>query len=350
MRRTWRVAALPGEGIGPEVIDATLEVLRRAAELCGVSVVVERAPFGNPAHEVFGSHFPQQTVDICRAADGILLGAVEKGGLLELRSLFDFFANLRPVRAVDCLLDASSLRPEKIRGLDLLFVRELTSGLPFGPAARGADSRGPFGYHTMLYYDHQVRRIARVALEQASRRRRLLTVAHKENALPCIPWCDLVRQEATAFPDVRLETMLVDNLSMQLVMDPLRFDVIVAENSMGDWMSSLGGALVGSIGLLPSASLNADGFGLYEPIHGTAPEIAGQGIANPLGAVGSAVLMLRQWGEATVADRIAGAVDRVLADGYRTADLGAAPPARRVSTRGMTDRLLAALEQPGVAS
>jgi 3-isopropylmalate dehydrogenase/3-benzylmalate dehydrogenase len=345
MRRTWRVAALPGEGIGPEVIEPTLEVLGRAAELGGASLRVERALFGKPAHDVHGSHFPAETAEVCRAADGILLGAVQKGGLLELRSHFDFFANLRPVRAVDCLLGASSLRPQKVEGLDLLFVRELTSGLPFGDAGRGEDARGPFGFHTMRYHDYQIRRIARVALQHASRRRGLVTVAHKENALPCIPWCDLVGEEAAAFPDVRVETMLVDNLSMQLVMNPLRFDVILAENLMGDWMSSLGAALVGSIGLLPSASLNADGFGLYEPIHGTAPEIVGQGIANPLGAIGSAVLMLRQWGEVAAADRIAGAVDRVLADGYRTPDLGATAEARQVSTRGMTDAILAALER-----
>lgn len=346
MPRTWRVTTLPGEGIGPEVTAAAVEVLAHVAAQEEFRVAIQEAPFGIPAFEACGSYFPPATIEACRNADGILLGAVERGGLLEVRSHFDFFANLRPVRAIDCLLEVSTVRREHLAGVDLLFVRELTSGLPFGPAGRGEDERGAYGFHTMRYHDYEVRRIARVALGQAARRRRHLTVANKENALPRIPWCDLVREEAAAFPDVEVETMLVDNLAMQLVMTPRRFDVILAENLTGDWLSSLGAGLVGSIGLLPSASLDADGFGLFEPIHGTAPDLVGRGVANPLGAVGSVAMMLRQWGETAAARRIDGAIDEVLTAGYRTPDLGSAARDRRVSTRGMTDCLLAALDRP----
>lgn len=345
MPRTWRVTTLPGEGIGPEVTAAAIEVLEHVAAQEGFRVAVQEAPFGIPAFEACGSYLPPATIEACRTADGLLLGAVERGGLLEVRSHFDFFANLRPVRAIDCLLDASTVRREHLAGVDLLFVRELTSGLPFGAAGRGEDDRGPYGFHTMRYHDYQIRRIARVALAQAARRRHHLTVANKENALPRIPWCDLVREEAAAWPGVEVETMLADNLAMQLVMTPRHFDVILAENLTGDWLSSLGAGLVGSIGLLPSASLDADGFGLYEPMHGTAPDLVGRGIANPLGAVGSVAMMLRQWGETAAARSIDRAIDRVLAAGYRTPDLGATAPDRCVSTRGMTDHLLAALER-----
>ncbi len=345
----YRLVVLPGEGIGPEVTSAARRVLEHAARAEGVEISVEEADFGIPALERHGSYFPAQTARVCGASDGILLGAVERGGLLELRSHFDFFANLRPVRSIDCLLDASSLKPEKAHGLDILFVRELTSGIHFGPGSRGEDERGSYGYHTMLYYDAQIRRIARVALEHASRRSGRLTVAHKENALPHIPWCALVSEEAAGFPGVEVENLLVDNLAMQLVVDPGQFDVILAGNMMGDWLSSIGGALVGSIGLLASASLNEQGLGLYEPIHGTAPEIAGQGIANPLGALGSLVLMLRQWEEDPLAARIEQAWRRVLEQGYRTPDLGPASSGKRVSCEGMADRVIAALASGGAS-
>ncbi len=341
----YRLAVLPGEGIGPEVTSAALRTLQHAASAAGVEMRAEHADFGIPAFERHGSHLPDATKALCAASDGILLGAVEKGGLLELRSGLDFFANLRPVRCVDALLDASSLKAERVRGTDILFVRELTSGIHFGPGGRGQDEKGAYGYHTMLYHDAQVRRIARVGLEQASKRRGRLCVAHKENALPHIPWCELVADEARGFPDVEIETLLVDNLAMQLVMEPTRFDVIVSGNLMGDWLSSIGGALVGSIGLLASASLDGKGAGLYEPIHGTAPEIAGQGIANPLGAIGSVVLMLRQWGEDELAARLERASLQVLEDGHRTPDLLRAPGVRPLSTEEMTDRVIDAFDR-----
>ncbi len=338
-QKQYRVVALPGEGVGVEVIEAALRVLDRIAELQGFSVQVDRGLIGQPAVEIWGNPFPEATAQLCQGADGILLGAVSQGGLLELRKRFDFFANLRPVRTFSTL-HQSPLKSEKLAGVDLLFVRELVSGIYFGPAGRSIDAEGAYGFHTMQYHDWEIRRIARVALQKAQARRQRLTVAHKQNALPHLPWTQLVREVAADFPDVEIEPMLVDNLAMQLMLRPHHFDVILAGNLFGDILSDLGGVLVGSIGLLGSASLNADGFGLYEPIHGTAPDIAGKGIANPLGAINSLVLMLQQWGEQTAAARIQQAEAQLLAKGYRTADLFDRPNEILVNTAEYVDRLL----------
>lgn len=338
--QSYRIVAIPGEGIGPEVVEASLKVLQQVAQLEKFTVQVDYGWLGKTALEKFGSYFPQTTIELCNGSNGIVFGAVSQGGLLELRKHYDFFCNLRPIRIVDSLVHKSSLRPEKIKGLDILVIRELVSGIYFGSAARGSDEKGTYGYHTMLYYDHEIRRIARQALQKAQQRRGKLTVAHKENALPNLPWTRLVQEEATAFPDVVVEPMLVDNLAMQMVMNPQRFDVILASNLFGDILSDIGGALVGSLGLLGSASLNADGFGLYEAIHGTAPDIAGKGIANPLGTIGACVLMLEQWGEKRAAQRIMAAQDRVLAQGYRTADLSPQGEEILVNTEQLIQLLL----------
>ncbi|MCU0534635.1 MAG: 3-isopropylmalate dehydrogenase [Hydrococcus sp. Prado102] len=319
--RQYRVVALPGEGIGPEVVEAALEILYSVARLNGFSVTVDYGAIGEPAYSISGDFCPEATLQLCEDSDGIIFGAVSKGGLLELRKRFDLFANLRPVRTFDSLLDKSSLKTEKLKGVDILFVRELTSGIYFGAAGRDEDEKGAYGYHTMHYYDWQIRRIARVALDKANNRRGLLTIAHKENALPYLPWTRLVTEEAKAFPKVIIEPMLVDNLAMQLVINPQHFDVILASNLFGDILSDIGGAIVGSIGLLGSASLNESGFGMYEAIHGTAPDIAGKGIANPLGTLAGVVLMLEQWGEKESAKSIIETQKRILAKGYRTADL-----------------------------
>lgn len=340
MNEPYRVVVLPGEGIGPEVVDASLKVLQHLADIEGFSLVINYALIGQPAFNEFGSFFPAQTAQICEGSDGILFGAVTKGGILELRQHFDFFINLRPVRPFETLLNKSSLQPQKIQGLDILFVRELVSGIYFGPSGRERDENGSYGYHTMKYYDWQICRIARVALQKAKERRGLLTLAHKENALPQIPWSRLVQKEAKHFPDVVVEPMLVDNLAMQLVREPKRFDVILGGNLFGDILSDIGGALVGSIGLLPSASINERGFGLYEAIHGTAPDIAGMGIANPLGTMGAVVLMLQQWGETHAATRLIQAMERVLALGYRTADLAPEGQEILVNTKTLTERII----------
>ncbi|WP_035082721.1 isocitrate/isopropylmalate dehydrogenase family protein [Aphanizomenon flos-aquae] len=338
--QSYRIVAIPGEGIGPEVVEASLQLLQQVAKLEGFTLQVDYGWLGKTALEKFGSYFPQATIDLCNGSDGIVFGAVTQGGLLELRKHYDFFCNLRPIRIVDSLVHKSSLRPEKIKGLDILVIRELVSGIYFGSTGRASDEQGDYGYHTMLYYDHEIRRIARQALQKAQQRRGKLTVAHKENALPNLPWTRLVQEEATQFPDVVVEPMLVDNLAMQMVMNPQRFDVILASNLFGDILSDIGGALVGSLGLLGSASLNADGFGLYEAIHGTAPDIAGKGIANPLGTIGACVLMLEQWGEKRAAQRIMTAQDRVLAQGYRTADLSPQSSEILVNTEQLIQRLL----------
>lgn len=350
MARHYHVVALPGEGIGKEVVEASLKVLQQVAKLEGFSVAIDYGLIGEPALNKLGSFFPKQTAQLCEGADGILFGAVARGGILELRKYFDFFINLRPVRTFESLLDKSSLQSDRVQGLDLLFVRELVSGIYFGPSGRADDENGSYGYHTMRYHDWEIRRIARVALQKARIRRGLLTVAHKENALPHLPWSRLVQEEAEHFPDVVVEPMLVDNLAMQLVRDPKHFDVVLAGNLFGDILSDIGGALVGSIGLLASASLNAKGFGLYEPIHGTAPDIAGKGIANPLGTLGAVVLMLQQWGENRAAQSLIQATERVLAQGLRTADLAPKGKEVLVNTEALADLLVQELSELAVLS
>ncbi|PZD72779.1 3-isopropylmalate dehydrogenase [Acaryochloris thomasi RCC1774] len=335
MGRQYRVAVLPGEGIGPEVVDAALKILYLLADLEGFEIQGDYGLIGLPAQEKLGSFFPETTAQLCQGSDGIVFGAVSRGGLLELRQHFDFFMNLRPVRSHPHLFHKSPLKPELLQDVDILFVRELASGLYFGPAGRATD--GSYGYHTMRYNDSEIRRIAKVALQKAQERRGHLTVAHKENALPQIPWCRLVQEMAQDFPDITVEPVLVDNLAMQLVMHPQDFDVILAGNLFGDILSDLGGAIAGSIGLLGSASFNERGLGLYEPVHGTAPDIAGKGIGNPLGMISSLTMMLQHWGEHAAASRLAQVQNQILEQGYRTADLYTKnPQEKKVSTQDLT--------------
>lgn len=337
---SYRLVAIPGEGIGKEVVPACITILHQVAALEGFTLTVDYGYLGAIALEKLGSNCPPETLQLCQGADGIIFGAVSQGGLLELRKYFDLYINLRPICSYDSLLQKSSLRPEKVTGLDILIVRELVSGIYFGAAGRGVDQQGEYGYHTMRYGDREIRRIAQVALAKAAQRRGLLTVAHKENALPHIPWTKLVLEEATKFPQVQVVPMLVDNLGMQLVLNPKQFDVILAGNMFGDILSDLGGALVGSIGLLGSASINDQGFGLYEAIHGTAPDIAGQGIANPLGTLAACILMLQQWGELGAVQRIINAQERILAQGYRTVDLSSSKDELIVNTATLVELFL----------
>ena len=321
MTERYKIAALPGEGIGLEVVEATITILQQVAAIHNFQLVVNYGVIGKTALKQHGSYFPEATAKLCSQADGILFGAVSKGGLLELRKQFDFFINLRPVKIFPSLINKSSLKRNLLVGVDILFVRELVSGIYFGKSGREEDDGGSYGYHTMQYYDWQIERIAKVALDKARSRKGLLTVAHKENALPNILWTKLVKAIALNYRDVTVEPMLVDNLAMQLVIDPQRFDVILAGNMFGDILSDLGGALVGSIGLLGSASLNEAGFGLYEPIHGTAPDIAGKNWANPLGTLASAMMMLEQWGELEAVASLEKVWNKILTEGYRTRDL-----------------------------
>ena len=343
VNKQYRIAALPGEGIGLEVVKATLTILQQVATQHNFQLQVDYGVIGQPAYKQYGSHFPQQTAQLCSNTDGILFGAVSKGGLLELRKEFDFFVNLRPIETHPSLLDKSSLKSDRLSGINILFVRELVSGIYFGAAGRKEDKAGSYGYQTMQYYDWQIKRIAKIALEKAQQRKGLLTVAHKENALPHLPWTRLVREVAEEYPDVTVEPMLVDNLAMQLVIKPQHFDVILASNLFGDILSDLGGALVGSVGLLGSASLNEAGFGLYEPIHGTAPDITGKNRANPLGTLASAMMMLEQWGEMAAGKSLQQAWNNILDRGYRTYDLYSEDLETLVTTTELVELFLAEL-------
>jgi 3-benzylmalate dehydrogenase len=336
----YSIAALPGEGIGLEVVQATLTILGQVAIKHNFKLQVDYGEIGQSAFEQYGSYFPEITAQICSKADGILFGAVSKGGLLELRKEFDFFANLRPVKTFPSLINNSSLKSDYLSEVDILFVRELVSGIYFGASGRGKDAQGSYGYHTMQYYDWQIRRIAQLALDRASKRSGLLTVAHKENALPHLPWTKLVLEVAQACPNVTVEPMLVDNLAMQLVINPQHFDVILAGNLFGDILSDLGGALVGSVGLLGSASLNEAGFGLYEPIHGTAPDLAGKNQANPLGTLASAMMMLEQWEEHDAVESLQQAWNNILNQGYRTYDLYSLDTETLVTTQELVELFL----------
>lgn len=344
MPKFYSLVVLPGEGIGPEVVSAALLVLEAVAAIQDFQIQVKPGLIGASALQKTGVYFPQETEDLCAQSDGILFGSVNKGGILELRKRFDFFVNFRPIIVYPDLVDQSSLKPDRIQKLNLLFVRELVSGIYYGPSGRDIDSKGPYGYHTMKYYEYEITRIAHIALLQAQRRDCKLTVAHKQNALPHIPWTALVEQAASDFPEVVVNDMLVDNLAMQLVSNPSQFDVVLAGNLFGDILSDIGGALMGSIGLLPSASLNADGLGLYEAVHGTAPEIAGQGIANPMGTIGSIVMMLRQWGECQAADLLSQAQREVIKRGFRTPDLGGPDRSKVLGTLGFTEKLIDCLQ------
>ncbi len=345
------VAILSGDGIGPEVVAEAVRVL----EALDLGLTFETAPVGGAAYHVHGHPLPSATLDVARRADAILFGAVgdptcdaldrplrPEQAILGLRRELGLFANLRPAKAFAELLDTSALRREIAGGIDLLIVRELTGDVYFGtPRGRRTTDAGlREGFDTMRYAEDEVARIARVGFETARRRRHRLCSVDKANVLETSQlWRDVVIEVAADYPDIALDHMYVDNAAMQLVRNPGAFDVIVTGNLFGDILSDQASMCVGSIGLLPSASLNAAGKGLYEPIHGSAPDIAGQGKANPLATILSAAMMLRHsLGQKEAADLIEAAVARALAEGARTADLGGT-----LSTRAMGDRVIAAL-------
>ena len=324
-----RVVLLPGDGIGPEILGAAREILDAVAP----DLAYEEHLFGGASIDAHGTALTDAVLEACRDADAVLLAAVggpkwdttdpaaprPEQGLLGLRKGLGLFANLRPVRPVPALYDASPLKPERIAGTDLLVVRELTGGIYFGASGRDGDS----AYDTCTYSASEIERIARVAFRSA---RRGVTSVDKANVLESSRlWREVVvRVHAEEFPDVALDHLLVDNAAMQLVSRPADFDVIVTENLFGDILSDEAAMLTGSIGMLPSASLGEPGSpGLFEPVHGSAPDIAGQGRANPLAMIGSAALMLRHGlGSEEGAAAVESAVDRALAAGLRTADLG----------------------------
>jgi 3-isopropylmalate dehydrogenase len=349
-----KIAVLPGDGIGPEIIAQALRVLQKL----DLGLQFEHAPVGGAGYEAGGDPLPEKTLALAKSAAAVLFGAVgdpkydklerakrPEQAILGLRKSLGLFANLRPAQVFPELAAASSLKSEIVAGLDILIVRELTGdiyfGQPKGIRRKGAEREG---FDTMLYSESEIRRIARVGFEAARKRSKKLCSVDKANVLETSQlWRDVVTEEAKQYADIELTHMYVDNCAMQLVRNPKQFDVIVTGNMFGDILSDEASMLTGSIGMLPSASLDADGKGLYEPIHGSAPDIAGKGVANPLATILSAAMMLRySLQQEPAAQRIERAVRKVLQDGYRTADIFTAGT-RKVGTKEMGDAVLSAL-------
>jgi 3-isopropylmalate dehydrogenase len=353
-----RILVLPGDGIGPEIVNEAMKVLDRVAELEGMDIEVDEGLIGGAAYDAVGHPYPETTQAMAREADAILLGAVggpqyealerelrPERGLLGIRSDLGLFANLRPAILYPQLASASTLRPEVVAGLDLLIVRELTGDIYFGQP-RGIELRDGerVGFNTAVYSESEIERIARVGFEAAMKRDRRLCSVDKANVLEVSElWREVVIRVGQEYPEVELSHMYVDNAAMQLVRAPKQFDVMVTGNIFGDILSDAAAMLTGSIGMLPSASMNATGAGLYEPIHGSAPDIAGQDKANPIATVLSVAMMLRHsLGQEDGARRIEAAVGRVLDQGLRTADIQS-EGCTLVGTEAMGDALVAAL-------
>jgi len=348
------VAVLPGDGIGPEIIAQALRVLAKLE----LKIQFQEAPVGGAAYAAHGDPLPASTLRAAKAADAVLFGAVgdprydtlprakrPEQAILGLRKQLGLFANLRPARVHPELAAASALKPEVVSGLDILIVRELTGDIYFGDPKGIRETAGEReGFDTMRYRESEIRRIARVAFDAARKRNKRVCSVDKANVLETSQlWREVVSAEAKSHADIELTHMYVDNCAMQLVRTPKQFDVIVTGNLFGDILSDEASMLTGSIGMLPSAALDEKGKGLYEPIHGTAPDIAGKGVANPLATILSAAMMLRySLGQAQAAARIEAAVAKVLKAGVRTADIHT-PGTRKVGTQEMGDAVLAAL-------
>jgi 3-isopropylmalate dehydrogenase len=338
MTQEYRITLLPGDGIGPEIMAVAVDVLKTVAQQSDISFIFQEALIGGAAVDAVGQPLPDETLDKCRNSDSVLLAAIggykwdtlprelrPETGLLGLRAGLGLFANLRPAQIVPQLIDASSLKPEVISGVDLMVVRELTGGIYFGkPRGIFATETGEQrGVNTMAYSDSEIDRIGRVAFETARKRSRKLCSVDKANVLEVSQlWRDRITALSAEYPDVELTHLYVDNAAMQLVRAPKQFDTIVTGNLFGDILSDIAAMLTGSIGMLPSASLGASGPGLFEPVHGSAPDIAGQDKANPLAQVLSAAMMLRYGlNLPEAANRIEQAVQQVLEAGYRTTDI-----------------------------
>lgn len=338
-----RLVLLPGDGIGTEVVAQAERVLDVIARRFGHAFRFERCPMGGQAIDSHGTPLPEETLAACRAADAILLGAVggpkwddpnaktrPEAGLLQIRKELGLFANLRPIKPAPCLLGASPLKSAIIEGTDILFVRELTGGLYFGVSGRRPHASGEEAFSTMTYNTGEIERVVRVAAQAARKRRGRLTMVDKANVLEASRlWRGVsARLMAAEFADIRYDVVLVDSMAMHLISRPRDFDVVVTENMFGDILTDEGSMLTGSMGLLPSASLGSSGPGLYEPIHGSAPDIAGKGIANPLAAILAAAMLLRHSLQLeTEAVAVENAVDHVLGAGFRTQDIAAGGPA-----------------------
>jgi 3-isopropylmalate dehydrogenase len=353
-----KIAVLAGDGIGPEIVGQALKVLRALAR-DGLSVEIEEAPFGGAGFDAHGDPLPEPTLKLARQADAVLCGAVggpkydvlpraqrPEQGILRIRKELGLFANLRPAVLYPELVGASTLKPEVVSGLDLMIVRELTGDVYFGePRGRRENASGAReGFDTMLYSEPEIRRIAEIGFQAALKRGKKLCSVDKENVLETSRlWREVVKDVAKRHPTVELSHMYVDNAAMQLVRNPRQFDVIVTGNLFGDILSDEASMLTGSIGMLPSASLDAHAKGLYEPSHGSAPDIAGKNLANPLATILSTAMMLRYtFNQDEWAYRIEAAVKAVLAQGYRTADIHE-PGTRKVGTNEMGEAVVASL-------
>ena len=350
---------LPGDGIGPEVVEQARRVLVATAGVFDLDLIFDSADLGGVAIDRHGEPYPEATRLLARQADAILLGAVggpkwdtlpaaqrPERGLLAIRSDLDLFCNLRPAILYPQLADASSLKPDLVAGLNLLIVRELTGGIYFGEP-RGVETSADGvrrGFNTDVYDEGEIGRIARLAFQFAQKRNGRLCSVDKANVLEVtMLWRDVVTEVSAEFPEIELSHMYVDNAAMQLVREPKQFDVVLTGNLFGDILSDTAAMLTGSIGMLPSASLNAESRGLYEPVHGSAPDIAGAGKANPLATILSAAMLLRySLDEGPAADAIEAAVEHVLNEGLRTLDI-ASSPAGVATTEAMGDAVVAAI-------
>ena len=356
-----RVAVLPGDGIGPEVTEAAVKVLQVIGRRFNHTFEFGYGLIGGAAVDEHNTPFPKETIELCQTSDAVLLGAVggpkwdrqpthlrPEKGLLAIRKHFDLYANLRPVMAVPSLLHASPLKEEVAKDVDMLIVRELTGGLYFGEPSRHTEKSA---LDTLVYTREEIERIVVKSFELARLRRGKVTSVDKENVLESSKlWREVVEEKKKLYPDVEVEHMLVDSAAMQLVTNPSAFDVIVTENMFGDILSDEASVITGSLGVLPSASIGRDGFGLYEPVHGSAPTIAGQGKANPAATILSVAMMLKySFGMKTEASAIEEAVNAVFEDGFFTADL-ASPGDRVLSTEDWTSKVIDELDIQSVSN
>ena len=351
----YKIAVLKGDGIGPEIVDSAVRVLKAVGEKYSLSFAFTPYLIGGAAIDACGEPLPQKTVEGCLAADSVLLGAVggpkwdnlaghlrPEKALLGIRAAMGLFTNLRPAKLYPALKDECPLRADIVEnGFDIMIVRELTGGIYFGERGYREGKYGEEAFDTEAYSKMEIERIARVAFETARKRRKKLVSIDKANVLETSRlWRKTVHEIAAEYPDVELSDMLVDNAAMQLVRNPSQFDVIVTSNMFGDILSDEASQITGSIGMLPSASLSGSSRGLYEPIHGSAPDIAGQNKANPIATILSAAMMLLYaFNESTAAEAIVAAVDKVLSEGYRTADLVRGGVAA-LTTDEMTDKII----------
>lgn len=350
-----KITVLPGDGIGPEVIKSAIQVLETVASKFNHQFTFQYAKLGGVAIDEEGTPLPEETVELCQKSDGVLLGAVggpkwdtlpghmrPEKGLLGIRKALNLYANLRPVTAYKALVDASTLKREVVEGVDLMIVRELTGGLYFGePSERRQEADGEAVVDTLYYKKSEIERIVRQAFELARLRRKKVTSVDKANVLESSRlWREVAEEVGREYPDIELEHMLVDNAAMQLIRNPKQFDVVVTENMFGDILSDEASMLTGSLGMLPSASISGDGPGLYEPIHGSAPDIAGQNKANPLATISSVAMLLRySFQMKEEADAIEDAITAVLEAGYRTGDIAQVGD-QVLNTEEMTEKVI----------